>query len=533
MGMMGLWRRWRTLSDRIFVERELWLRSQDRVRYVRISRRSQKAVSAAALLALGWVTFASAGWVWRGYSIDELDTTIEKQNLAYLDLLAEVSDYHAQFSAITRDMEANQEYLLSLLEQDGAVQGDRQGIEENLLTSETERAKVTVARDGLRERLDDFESDLVTIADRNSALEDKVINLKNTLQTTEAERAEVAEAREILGERLQLTESALNETMKSRDALVQQVNDLQNALANSEATRSDLLETQEALRGQIASLESEVALAQTRQEALNFQIGSLESALSESLATAQDLTGERDGLQLQVAGLQSSLDELQTKQQDIVERVAVRAVDSVGQLEALIASTGLDVDQLLASVDGYPANQGGPFVPAEGLLQNDVTQELEVSVAMLDLQIGRWEALNQIVAALPLAKPVENVDITSDFGYRVDPINGRDAMHTGIDFGGPVNTALYSTAPGVVTFAGWRGRYGRVVEIDHGFGIVTRFAHLKKISVKKGQVLEAGAEIGTLGASGRVTGPHLHYEILVDEKPYDPMLFIKAGHDVL
>jgi murein DD-endopeptidase MepM/ murein hydrolase activator NlpD len=152
---------------------------------------------------------------------------------------------------------------------------------------------------------------------------------------------------------------------------------------------------------------------------------------------------------------------------------------------------------------------------------------------MLDLRLDRWDALQRLVAALPTATPLEHFEITSDYGYRRDPINGRSAVHSGVDFAAPRNTPLYTTAPGVVSFAGWRGRYGRVVEIDHGFGIKTRYAHLAKISVKKGEELGIGVEVGLLGSSGRVTGPHLHYEVLFDGAPLDPMNFIKAGKNVL
>ena len=234
---------------------------------------------------------------------------------------------------------------------------------------------------------------------------------------------------------------------------------------------------------------------------------------------------------MQVAALESLIADMRDQQQELVDRVEDRTADGIEGLEAVVVATGLDVEKLLAEVEGF-AGQGGPFIPADELLATDVSYELQVSVAMLDRQLDRWEALHQLVLALPLSAPLEHYEINSDFGYRKDPINGRSALHTGLDFGAPRNSPLYTTAPGVVTFAGWRGRYGRVVEIDHGYGVKTRFAHLAKISVKKGQSVELGEEVGLLGSSGRATGPHLHYEILFEGKPYDPMNFIKAGKDV-
>jgi len=101
-----------------------------------------------------------------------------------------------------------------------------------------------------------------------------------------------------------------------------------------------------------------------------------------------------------------------------------------------------------------------------------------------------------------------------------------------MDFGGPIRTSVYSTAPGKVVFAGWRGYYGRMVEIDHGNGVRTRYAHLKRILVKAGDVLPNRHKIGLLGSSGRSTGPHVHYEVRVKGKPLNPAKFLTAGRHV-
>ena len=124
---------------------------------------------------------------------------------------------------------------------------------------------------------------------------------------------------------------------------------------------------------------------------------------------------------------------------------------------------------------------------------------------------------------------MEQYRVTSTFGSRKDPVNGKTSAHYGMDFAAPLRTPVMSTAPGKVVFAGWKGRFGRVVEIDHGFGIRTRFAHLRKILVKVGQKVGHREKIALLGSSGRSTGPHVHYEILVDGKPHDPKAFLKAG----
>jgi murein DD-endopeptidase MepM/ murein hydrolase activator NlpD len=133
----------------------------------------------------------------------------------------------------------------------------------------------------------------------------------------------------------------------------------------------------------------------------------------------------------------------------------------------------------------------------------------------------------------PFATPVRsNYRFTSGFGIRRDPKTGGRRMHEGIDFAGPVGTPLYATADGVVTHAGWQSGYGRLVKIQHEFGIETRFAHLSKINVSVGQRVSRGERIGDMGASGRVTGPHLHYEVRVGGQAVNPMIYIRAANDV-
>jgi len=133
----------------------------------------------------------------------------------------------------------------------------------------------------------------------------------------------------------------------------------------------------------------------------------------------------------------------------------------------------------------------------------------------------------------PFATPVKSAfRFTSGFGYRRDPKTGGRRMHNGVDFAASSGTPLYSTADGVVVHAGWSAGYGRLVKIQHEFGIETRYAHLSKLRVKVGQRVSRGDRIGDMGASGRVTGVHLHYEVRVGGRAVNPMTYIKAANDV-
>ena len=134
--------------------------------------------------------------------------------------------------------------------------------------------------------------------------------------------------------------------------------------------------------------------------------------------------------------------------------------------------------------------------------------------------------------SLPITAPLDNYYATSGFGRRTDPFTGAVAMHEGLDLVAKVGDPVLATAPGTVIYADWQGDYGRMVEIDHGLGITTVYAHLKEISVEVGQVVDYRDQIGLLGSSGRSTGPHVHYEVRFNDRPFNPMNFLKAGRYV-
>jgi murein DD-endopeptidase MepM/ murein hydrolase activator NlpD len=143
------------------------------------------------------------------------------------------------------------------------------------------------------------------------------------------------------------------------------------------------------------------------------------------------------------------------------------------------------------------------------------------------------QSLSDAEAALPLGRPTgPDVRESSGFGVRSDPFTGHAAFHPGQDFAGTYGSPIYVTAPGVVSFTGQRSGYGNVVEVDHGYGFKTRYAHLSAISVTVGQHVAAGQRIGAMGSTGRSTGTHLHYETWVNGKLQDPLRFLRAGQDV-
>ena len=199
--------------------------------------------------------------------------------------------------------------------------------------------------------------------------------------------------------------------------------------------------------------------------------------------------------------------------------VAAVAVSRGGlaQFERVLASAGVDVAHLFSQF-GVTRGEGGPFIAAPRGQHPDTSLSPE-----------KFAALHALVKALPVSAPLQGYEIGSPFGVRGDPINGRRAYHTGLDFRAPYMSPVYATAPGVVTYSGYRDDYGKIVEIDHGHGIATRYAHLHRAIVSVGQRVAGQMQIGFLGSTGRATGPHVHYEVLVNGEPQDPEKFLSLA----
>jgi murein DD-endopeptidase MepM/ murein hydrolase activator NlpD len=176
---------------------------------------------------------------------------------------------------------------------------------------------------------------------------------------------------------------------------------------------------------------------------------------------------------------------------------------------------------------------GGPLIEAKdpralaAVLNVDEDFAARIQAAATDLSAMR--TLADVARRVPLARPAWQVNQTSGFGVRFDPFDGHPAMHTGLDFAGPFLTPIHATAPGTVSFTGVRTGYGNTIEIDHGGGFKTRYAHLQSISVQVGERVAVGERIGAMGSTGRSTGVHLHYEVWLNGRPQNPVRFVKAG----
>lgn len=275
--------------------------------------------------------------------------------------------------------------------------------------------------------------------------------------------------------------------------------------------------------------------------------GELDEEAAEKMAKAQGVDYSR--VFERIAFLEEKVRDIQETHDTMMGEIKTATAGKIKELNQIIAMTGINGKGLkkeyqaqmealeeaneLAELPNESASlleeeeddeaRGGPFAPA----RMDFLEEHEPE---LHSKLGDLITLSGVVEHLPLAGPLKDKHrLTSRFGTRRDPFNGKPAFHAGLDFVGPLGAGVYATNAGKVVHAGWRNAYGRMVEIDHGLGITTRYAHMRSTAVQEGQTVDAGQLIGTQGSTGRSTGSHLHYEVRLNGKALNPKNFLKAG----
>lgn len=226
----------------------------------------------------------------------------------------------------------------------------------------------------------------------------------------------------------------------------------------------------------------------------------------------------------QVRRLEGSLERLKIAYAQAVQNTDAAAQSRISDTERLLSRLGLDASRIFDRQQ-REGGRGGPFVPLASIAGDS-------SLSGLVDRLDRWSGVKAVLQKMPLGEPLhDDYDINSGFGSRNDPLNRRTGMHEGVDMGAPFGTPVYATGDGVVEFAGSGDGYGLLVEINHGNGVSTRYAHMSRIKVKDGQKVSRATVIGLLGNTGRSTGPHLHYEVRVSDVPKDPLKFIAAGEN--
>ncbi len=251
--------------------------------------------------------------------------------------------------------------------------------------------------------------------------------------------------------------------------------------------------------------------------------------LSELSAEYELTRAENEELKKRNAAIVESMQVVVAADTEIIDTVSTLAADKTEELRrelkkinGTIATLGLSERALVTKANKYTNPLvGAAFSP----LEIDKTLDPKYQKLADDLEL--WHGLARLRVILPIGAPVAQMRITSNYGMRKDPCDGKQKRHRGIDFAGKIGTELMAVAPGRVVSAGERVGYGTTVEIDHGLGFTTLYAHLSQITVSRGDWVRPGTVVGLGGSSGRSTGPHLHYEIRYKGAQFDPAKFVK------
>ncbi len=383
------------------------------------------------------------------------------------------------------------------------------------------------------------------------------ISAGNAREQAQRERA-IYEARlnALSGERdLRAAEAAA--AQERFNVALKQISEMQSELLASEDGRSELetgieviqttlrktMKERDAARGETESLLAQIEGAEGEEGILLARGASpVDGSVNFLTDALQQTAKERDAMAAKAEAEKAAADELRFTLQmheDRNDRIFRRLEDAVTvslePLDKMFRAAGMPTESIIEQVRRGYSGQGGPLLPAAmstsgGTTVDDPTTKRANRILK---ELDRINLFRIAADKTPVAMPVKGAfRFTSGFGYRRDPKGAGTRMHAGVDFAGRSGTPIYATADGVVTHAGWQSGYGRLVKVQHAFGIETRYAHNSRIRVKVGQRVSRGDRIADMGATGRVTGVHLHYEVRIGGKPVNPMTYIKAGRDV-
>ncbi len=456
--------------------REIILRSGGQVRYFGISRFGQIGVLFLIALVIGWIGFASTSYVITAMLVAERNVRVATSDRIIRSMQEEIDD-------LKRDIEKRD-------------------------TSISER-----------------ETENEEIEDKNEALRDQIANL-------EAERDRLSDARDERDRKLARLNEELTKTETGREGLSQQLDEAAERSKADQAEREKLVAQTEAANAQIESLKAEIAQLTGERDGLTAELDNTRGELKAAIDERTDAIAERGKLDERVAVLSGRLEQFEVSQAESIDRLGENTELGITALEQTLDIAGLDIPLMLERVLGESVERfegvGGPLLA----VADEPGAEAGDKLANVEQRLLRLQGLQGLMTRLPLAAPMDSYRLTSGFGRRRDPFTGQLAMHPGLDFASRTKIPVHVTAPGRAVFVGWRGGYGKVVEVDHGLGVRTRYAHLSQIYVKRGQKLEFREKLGLVGSTGRSTSTHLHYEILVDGQQLDPANFLRAGQYV-
>ena len=351
------------------------------------------------------------------------------------------------------------------------------------------------------------------------------------LRVTEAAGAEqrfnlALEQVSAMQERLLASETRLRELETGIDVIQ---NTLRRTIRERDEARGEVAQARVALNQLPGTTHTDMGETQDLAATLDVMANALTDTAKDRDAQEANVAAER----ARTAAVAKQKSDIEARNSVIFGKLEQALTVSVDPLDKMFRAAGLNPDDLISAVKSGYSGQGGPLSPISfstmGLAGSpDETRANAILQGLDTLNLYRIAAFK-----VPLGLPLRTTfRYTSGYGVRGDPINGSSRMHEGQDLAGDYGSAIYSTADGTVSFAGWESGYGRLIKIQHAFGIETRYGHLSQIEVNVGQKVSRGEKIGDMGNSGRSTGTHLHYEVRLSGSAVNPMTFIRAAKDV-
>ncbi len=304
-------------------------------------------------------------------------------------------------------------------------------------------------------------------------------------------------------------------------------NNEKNKKARSKVEKEKL-----ALANEIISLKNVVDIERNYSEKLENQLSYKKEQVKTMSIQKEKLKNSAENLASQIIELSENIERLRYDQQYFVEKIMDRTDDDLSSLETVIKMTGLNLEKIISKNSN---ELGGPLLPLDWQLEDhggnidQTAKNFQKAVLLMEEKLIKWQSMHMLLKRIPITAPVKSYYVSSPYGRRKDPFTKKWSFHSGLDLGGTKGQSVFSPAPGKVTSVSKTGPYGKMIEIDHGFNIKTRYGHLKKILVKRGKIVEFKDKIGLVGNTGRSTGSHLHYEVWYGNKVLDPAKFLKAG----
>ena len=452
--------------QRFFPERQLIVRSGERMRTLRLSSNRQAVIVAVGLVLGGWTLLSSGLAMSHSERIRAKNVEIKDARVGYEQLLAQVSIYKERVAELTGNLERNYSKSLALVDK-----------ESDLLEK---RASELTGGPGKRSFVAKIASKAKdVVADPVGTFSGESGNVELALNRAKLERGHADDERKHL----------LNELSDLEDSMVDVVGHHQK----TPFIATDSLELRQVV------LQRDMALS------------------------------EKEDLSERVATLESQIREMESNDLLLYHRFSEVTETKIADIQNSLGTTGLDIEMLVRR-QNTEKGKGGPLILLDPSTQR--TGPLEESLNLLNANVDYLTDLQRLVERLPIDTPLPRYQINDPFGVRNDPFTGKLAQHNGVDLGSNYKDEVQSTAEGKVIHVDTSSDYGRNVIVDHGMGLQTRYAHLARFMVKEGDKVERGTVIGQLGCSGRCTGPHVHYEVLYNGNPVNPLKFMKAGKDV-